>query len=319
MAAIADCLVGQEENGRALAIIPPINREGLMRCVVTACSVVLVWAGVQAQPLQLPDVLAKAAQYVASLETSLATVVVDEEYVQTAEVSKSTGGSSLGVGGGVNNAMIEGHTTKAKRTSRSEVLLVRRPEAPLIWSGVRSTLDIDGTPSEGEAGTLGRLAADPAALGREWNALREVSRRVSIGPFPRDLHAAWTSIALLRADQQPRVQFKKDGEEKIGGAVVWKVAFAEEKTPSLLKTTGNVQVPAHGTLWIDPQDGRVVRTKLELGTGLSMEQTRIEVDYAQDAALGTLVPVSMRERYDTTAGKVDCKTTFKNYRRIAAR
>jgi hypothetical protein len=277
--------------------------------------VTLLWSGLAAQQPQLSDVLAMAATQVASLETSLASVVVDEEYVQNAEVSKSIGGSSLGVGGGVDNAMVEGHTTKSKRTSRSEVLLTRRPEAPLVWSGVRSTLEIDGKPSEGEAGRLERLAADPAALGREWNTLREASRRVAIGPFPRDLHSPWTTLALLRADQQPRVRFKKDGEEKVGGVVVWKVAFVEDKTPALLKTTGNVPVPARGTMWIDPKDGRVVRTKLELGTGLSMEQMRVEVEYAQDAGLGTLVPLSMRERYDTTAGKVDCKTTFRNFRR----
>lgn len=290
-----------------------------MRRAVLAGVVILWGATLVAQSPALPDVLARAAQYVASLESSLATVVVTEEYAQHAEVSKNLGGSILGQRGGVDNTLIEGHTTKSKRSSRSDVLLVRRPEAPLVWSGVRHTLEVDGKASDGEAGRIERLAADPAALAREWAALRDASRQTTIGPFPRDVHAAWTAIALLRADQQPRVQFKKDGEEKIGGVSTWKVAYLEEKTPSLLKSTGNVQVPAHGTFWIDPRDGRVLRTKLELGTGLSMEQMRVEVEYAPDAALGLLVPATMRERYDTTTGKVDCRTTFTNWRRPAPR
>jgi hypothetical protein len=80
-----------------------------------------------------------------------------------------------------------------------------------------------------------------------------------------------------------------------------------------------VPVPARGVIWIDPQDGRVLRTKLELGTGLSMEQMRVEVEYAPDAGLGVPVPVSMRERYDSPSGKVDCKTTFRNYRPAAGK
>lgn len=296
-----------------------VNAEEPMRRTVLTSVVILGGATLVAQAPALADVLAKAAQYVASIESSLATVVVTEEYAQHAEVSKNLGGSILGQRGGVDNTLIEGHTTKSKRTSRSDVLLVRRPEAPLVWSGVRHTFEVDGKPSGGEAGRLERLAADPATLAREWPAWRDASRQTTIGPFPRDVHAAWTTMALLRADQQPRVQFKKDGEEKVGGILTWKVTYLEEKTPSLLKSTGNVQVPAHGTFWIDPRDGRVLRTKLELGSGLSMEQMRVDVEFAPDAALGFLVPTTMRERYDTTGGKVDCKTTFTNWRRTAAR
>ena len=283
--------------------------------VMTACTG--AWA---AQPPQLADVLAKAAQYVASVEAALPAMVADEEYAQTAESNKMLGGSTLGVGSGQAGAMIEGHTVRTKRRSRSELLFVRRNDAPLVWSGVRNTLEVDGKSTEKEPGRLERLAAAPAELDRAWPALVDESRAVQIGEPVRGVHAPWTTLALLRTDQQPRVEFKKDGEETINGVRTWKVSFIEQKTPSLLRSTGNAQVPSRGIIWLDPATGQALRTRLELGSGLNLQQLRVEVDYALDAGLGMPVPVAMKERHENERGNhVEAKSTFRHWRKVAPR
>jgi hypothetical protein len=290
-------------------------RKVCLGVVMTACTV--AWA---AQPPQLADVLARAAQYVASVEAALPVMAADEEYAQTAESNKMLGGSTLGVGTGQAGAMIEGHTVRTRRKSRSELLLVRRNDAPFVWSGVRSTLEVDGKSTEKEPGRLERLAAAPADLDRAWPALVDESRTIQIGEPVRGVHAPWTTLALLRADQQPRVEFKKDGEETINGVRVWKVSFVERKTPSLLRSTGNAQVPSRGIIWLDPATGQALRTKLELGSGLNLQQLRVEVDYALDAGLGLPVPVTMKERHENERGNhAEAKSTFRHWRKVAPR
>jgi hypothetical protein len=279
--------------------------------------VAMLAGSVGAQAPELPDVLARAAQYVAQLETALPAVVVDEDYAQTAQTTKNLGGSNLGVGGGPTNMVTEGSTSTSKRKSRSELLLVRRSAAPLVWSGARNVLDIDGKATGNAPGRLDGLLTEKGALDRQWAALADETRKVQIGAVVRTPHVAWTALALLRSDQQGRVVFKKSGEEKIGGVTAWKVSFLEQKGPALLRSSGNVQLPSSGFFWIDPQTGQVLRTKLELGTSLNMEQLRIEVEYAMDAGLGVLVPVSMKERFENEKGKVDGKVTFTRYRKIS--
>lgn len=291
-----------------------------MRKVSLTVAMTVCAAALAAQPQSLTDVLARAAQYVTSVEAALPAMAVDEEYAQTAETNKMLGGSGIGAGGGMGGGMIEGSTKRDKRHSRSELLLVRRADPPLMWSGVRNTLEINGKPTGKEAGRLERLAAESAIPDREWAALVEESRAIQIGAPVRGLHVAWTTLALLRADQQPRVEFKKEGDETVNGVRTWKVAFIERKTPALFRSTGNVQVPSRGLVWIDPATGRVLRTKLELGTGINLQQLRVEVDYALDDSLGVCVPMAMKERYEDERGNhVEAKSTFRRWRRVAAR
>jgi hypothetical protein len=271
-------------------------------------------------PPQLPDVLARAAQFVAELEKTLPAVVVEERYAQSAETTRSLGGSTVGatnVGAQPgSNSMIEGSMIRTKRTTRSELLLVRRPAAPLTWSGARNVLEVDGKPMSSEPDRLARLAADRAVLEKQWTALADESRKTLIGPVERGLHVAMCALSLLRADQQPRTAFKKDGEEKVRGTATWRVTFVEQKGPSLLRTSGNVQLGSRGTFWIDPQTGQVLRTRLEAGTGMTSEQLRVDVEYAPDAALGVPLPTEAKERYENQNGKVDVKVTFTGYRKI---
>ena len=281
----------------------------------------VVWCPVvvaaSAAPAQLPEVLERAAKYVAQVESTLATVVAEERAAQTAEVNRSLGGSNIGMNGGTGSPILEGSTVRTKRQSVADVLFVRRPAA-LTWSAVRQVTEIDGKPASAAKGALDALAADSAKLDAAWAGLLAETRKSQLGDADREPRSAFDALALLRQDQQARTAFEKQGEDKIGGVTVWRVGFVEQRGPSLMRSTGNVQVPARGTFWIDPADGRVFRVRLEIGTGITMEQRRFEIDFVPDAALGVLVPSEMKERFENTRGKVETKSTFARWRRPAA-
>jgi hypothetical protein len=293
-----------------------------MRAVAVSV-LVLAIVGVTSEaqsPPNLSEVLERAARFVATLEQTIPAVAVDERYAQSAELTRNLGGSTIGatnVGAQPGtNSMIEGGMIRVKRATRSELLLVRTSANPATWTGVRNILDVDGTPTGNEPDRLARLAADARVLDQQWPALVTASRAHLVGPVERGLFVVLCPLSLLRADQQSRVAFKKDGEEKVRGTATWKVTFIEQKGPSLLRTSGNVQVPSRGTLWIVPGDGRILRTRLEVGSGLSMEQWRVDADYSMDPTLGIPLPFEAKERYENQNGRVEVKVTYSSYRAI---
>jgi hypothetical protein len=93
------------------------------------------------------------------------------------------------------------------------------------------------------------------------------------------------------------------------------VEFTEVRRPAIVKGRSG-DVPLRGTFWVDPANGRVLRTRIEGGDRLSAVQFHVEVNYAPDARLGLLVPVEMKERYDGLDERVDRKATYGNYRRF---
>jgi hypothetical protein len=258
----------------------------------------------------LTEVLGLASQYVARVERAFPTVVLEETYEQTAETNKNLGGSTMGVTGGGGVAIVEGDTVKKKRRSRSEVVWSRRGQSPVTWSGVKSVIDLDGMGTSNPPGRLASLVSTPGGLDAQWAGLVTESRSDQLGPFDRDFNVALNALALLREDQRERLTFKKEGEERLSGVSAWKVSYVEQKGPAIWKSRGNVPLGTHGMFWIDPADGRVLRSRVEVGSGKTTEQFRIEVDYVPAPALGVLVPVEMREKYESDAGKLVGKALY---------
>jgi hypothetical protein len=128
------------------------------------------------------------------------------------------------------------------------------------------------------------------------------SRADQAGNLPRDFHVALSALALLRHDQRDRIAFKKEGEERVLGVSAWKVSYVEQRGPAIWRSLGNVPLGTRGMFWIDAADGRVLRSRVEVGSAKTTEQFRIEVDYVPDPALGVLVPGEMREKYESDAG-----------------
>jgi hypothetical protein len=100
-------------------------------------------------------------------------------------------------------------------------------------------------------------------------------------------------------------------------------------------------MPVTGVVWVDPVDGVVLRTNMEIAvevryrmpnpkmdpsvvslTGPGYEQetrssARVLVSYGRDARLGLLVPVEMRESYDgLDHHRIECRATYSQFKRF---
>lgn len=301
---------------------------GIWRPAVAVITLAVAFAigghGSYAQAPDLAQVLARAGQYVQKLDAALGLVVAEERYAQTAKLIKNLGGSNFGVSGGGDgrlpgDGLVEKGTRKQKRQSRSEVVMRLRPGTPLVWEAMRYVLDGDsGIVASGEAGAIERAAGEGgAALATLWRNAAPKGRAVHLGDTEREVASPLAPLTLLRDGVRDVVEFKKDGEEKVGGASLWKVSFTERGRLVLPRATGTTADPLRGTFWIDPADGRVLRLRIETADRLLAFQVRTEVDFAPEAALGVLVPRELRERYESPSGKVEGRATYSGFRRVA--
>jgi hypothetical protein len=77
---------------------------------------------------------------------------------------------------------------------------------------------------------------------------------------------------------------------------------------------------AHGTLWLDVQNGKALRTHLVLGDAMSDVRTTIKVNYWHNEDIGTLVPAVMDELYenpkDASANRIEATAVYSNFRKF---
>src|SRR5262245_16483869 len=99
------------------------------------------------------------------------------------------------------------------------------------------------------------------------------------------------------------------------------LSFDEVASPSLMRFSdwrGPRDLPLHGRLGIDLGSGRLLSASLVANS--PDFEISVDVRYAEDPAVGLLVPVEMHERYQRAMKpKDDClevSTTFDTFRRF---
>ena len=69
-------------------------------------------------------------------------------------------------------------------------------------------------------------------------------------------------------------------------------------------------------MWIDPVDGRVVRTEVRTGGKHSALRSEITVRYRLNAELGIWVPRDMKERYKIGDGQIEATAKYSNFQQF---
>jgi hypothetical protein len=227
---------------------------------------------------RLKDVIALLESYLVRYETQLVTLIAQEQYEQWIEPT-------------------DGASPAARRTLTSDFGFLRLPGRP-EWLGVRDTFSLDGQPIPEHERRLDRLFADGSSdvhdLARH---IVEENTRYNLGIIVRTINVPMLALDLLGSRNHDRLSFHKRGEERLEGRAVWVVAFTERERPTLVKTPDGRNRAAHGTVWIDPGDGAVLRTALEFDAAGDSPATSITVVYHHEDTLGLLVPYEMRELY----------------------
>jgi len=271
--------------------------------------------GLRAQEASLEVVLARAAEHVTEFRRQLSGIVAEESYEQRATTLSAN----------TFNRFPE--YRKERRTLRSDFLLVQ-PTGEERYIEFRDVFEVNGRPVRDRQERLTRLFLDRSARAASQiqNIITE-SARYNIGDIQRTLNTPTLAQLFLLPSNQPRVKFSRETDDtstalergwgqSTGPAGLWVIAFEEILTDTLIRGQGGKDMPSQGRFWIEPEAGRVLVTEI-LVEDREVRAT-IDVRYEADPAMGNLVPVEMRERYQNlrNGSRVDGTATYSRFRRF---
>jgi hypothetical protein len=261
------------------------------------------------------DVVRRMAGYVDAYGGQASLLVAVEDYTQSVTtvvpVMRASRGRITGVAG-VNNVPGD------KRRLVSEFALVPNAAAVGGWLGFRDVMQVDGKPVADRHDRLEALFRADVPDVEEAKRIGNESARYNIGPVSRNFNVPTTTLFFFHPGNLSRFTFRRKGSERIDGVETIAIEFRETRLPTLVMNSAGKDVPASGTLWVNPADGAVVRSRLELdgfhGAGSHAE---IDVTYRKDAGVGMWVPARMAEKYSGgMAGTATTTATYKDFKRF---
>ena len=285
----------------------------MTRVVLLFPLVVLATGGVtpaQAQSPELETVLSRAGAYVERYEPALGTVIAREVYMQTDRVPEVLGRSG-GRGAPLTSFRYQ------RRRLLSDFLMLRLQSRADQWMGFRAVVEVDGRPVRDRLERLqDMLEGSVETVVARWRTLTEQSARYNIGSFLRSTNVPTFALAILRAEHRHRFEFEHVDDERVEGLNVWVVEFRERVTPTLISDLRGGDVFAHGRLWVDPLDGRLVRTEVLTGDD-SPVRSQTTVRYRLDSDLGIWVPSDMQERFESRDGRrLEANASYSNFQQF---
>jgi hypothetical protein len=261
--------------------------------IAAIASIVAMLAGLSAQT-DLRTTLRRAGDYVLKYHGSLATVVADEVYVQR-----------LGRPGG---------SAFEERTIKSEFAIVRGEGDDGAFA-IRDVREVDGQPVSDRSGIDALLKAPRARLRSAAFAIAVDQTKYNLGSVYRTINVPTLPLMFLLPDHQTRFRFRLAGSATISDTHVSIVNYEERERPTIIRTPNGRSVVARGTLWIDPMDGRVLKTELVTDEPRGLK-TVMTVTYEDEPRLNLLLPSTMNESYLTEGEQITATATYNNYRRF---
>jgi hypothetical protein len=288
-----------------------------MRTILAAIGAAIVFATAVPQTEQrvkLETVLARAADYVADFHRQLSSIVAEERYVQNwmRVLDRQRGTNQL-----------------AHRELVSDLLLVK-PEGFRAWMEFRDVFEVDGTAVRERDERLVKMFLTPSLSTNEQIAkILAESARFNIGDINRNVNTPIFPLLFLERDNQFRFKFKQTEDRKPTTAAdtstdgafrvsteVWVLAYDEKAAHTMIRTDGEKDLPSKGRFWIDPATGHVLMS--ELTAENRHIRATIDVSYQSEPLLGLLVPIEMRERYESkrSGTLVEGRATYGRFRQF---
>jgi hypothetical protein len=307
-----------------------IRTIGALATSAAVCAVLSLSAPVtvSAQSPSLEDVLSRASDYVGDFVAKLGGVVAEERYLQ--DVIPATNGAGITTRGPQGALPGAANMRREHRELKSDLLLVH-PIGADRWVQFRDVFEVDGNPVRERDNRLAKLFLKPAtSMGAEVKAIQEESARYNIGNLQRDINVPVLALVFFESDIQPRFEFTravvpvraKPGppEGMPPGATftvspdAWEVQYKEVRPSTMIRTTGDRDLPAHGRFWIEPATGRVLMSELVLDD--PFVHGAIDVAYRPDPKLGLLTPIAMHEEYviRSTGVRIQGTATYSKFR-----
>ena len=274
--------------------------------------------------------LARAGDYLAEYQKALSSVVAEEDYIQHHNrVLSFIAPGKLGASGGqgVDYSVRERHL-------KSDFLLVQSPDVR-GWVPFRDVFEVDGKAVRDRQDRLRRLFLDaPATAFDQARRIMSESARYNLGEVPRTINTPTLPLMLADPRHRQRFSWKRQGEQTVEGVRARRVEFEEQEHPTLIRTSRGDDVAIVGTLWIDPETGRIVKGTVTAGllwidptTGRVLRESvsrrvvrggvvEVTVLFKQNASLDLWVPAEMKEFYQYPDQTIDATATYSNFRRF---
>jgi hypothetical protein len=237
-------------------------------------------------------------------------------------------GARNGIRGTAGNAPVDRMDTgptavTERRRLVSEFALVANAATSGGWLGYRDVIEMNGKPVAGGRDRLQAIFRSNIPDLQEARRIADESARHNIGPVSRNFNTPTTTLFFFHSASLSRFSFRRKGHERIDNIDTVEIDFREERIPTLIMNSAGKDVPASGTLWVNPLDGAVVRTRLELGGFDDVgSKAVIEVLYQHDKVLGMWLPSRMTERYSGVSGlgvtqdTAKTEATYRDFKRF---
>jgi hypothetical protein len=244
-----------------------------------------------------PDaVLVRAIDYVAQFERTFSVVTWRERYEQEDRRWERSGTS------GAKFTSLFG-----RRTLEAQLLLVWLPR-DATFIAVRDVTAIDGQPRPASEQPLDQLASNGSSISvARLQTLAAENGRFNIGNIVRTFSEPTLTLTFLDEHYRHRFKFKRQEANAY--------SFDEKERPTVIRSDGH-DVPARGTIWIEPETGRITQTFMALPEVNGL-QGRMTVRYGPYPGFDVFVPLEMQETYRSSHGEeVTGKATYSDFRRF---
>ena len=202
------------------------------------------------------------------------------------------------------NAPVDRHRWRAdvpppeRRRLVSEFALVANRSTSGGWLGYRDVIEMNGKPVADGRDRLQALFRSDIPDLQEARRIADEECALQHRAGLEKLQRPDDHLVLLSLRQPVPLLVPPQGRERIDSIDTVEIDFREERLPTLIMNSAGKDVPASGTLWVNPLDGAVVRTRLELAEfDDAGSKAVVEVHYRKDKALAMWVPSRMTESY----------------------
>jgi hypothetical protein len=239
----------------------------------------------------LLTVLERMAGYVARYGENASAIVAFEKYTQS--------------------VVIDGRLPIKPRQLTAEFAIVKVPGG---WVGYRDVVEVNGRKLHDRPDRLASLLKGSSDIG-QFTTIANESARFNIGPISRNFNVPTAALFFFQPPNLKRFDFTRAGEKQIEAIATWQIDFKETTTPTLVTTGSGKSVPLEGSLWVVPENGTIVRTRIKLRgfldvltlapgsqrAGLNVNdidsEADVDVTYHLEKALGLWLPAKMSEFY----------------------
>jgi hypothetical protein len=281
----------------------------MRRVLLFAVCLLAAGAGLQAQDadtdrISLELLLGRGGWYVFDFLDKFSNVVSEETYIQESSVP-------------MQSAVLLGRPGSAtrNRTLKSDFLLVSVSSAQ-DWVPFRDVFEVDGQTIRDRDSRLAKLFLKPSENSIEQaNRIQDESARYNLGNMKRTINNPVLGLVVIQADFQQRFHYSLGKMDPKAGPGVWIIEYKEVAHPSIVRGRSDLDLFAHGRVWIEAETGRVVKTEVLLDQ--PSLRARITTSFRFDERFGIAVPYEMQEEYKFDSGtKVTAVATYDRFRRF---